>query len=342
MNGERWQEGAPGLLVWSVDVEHLSKWSSLKYKQLQTEYVCRRPWDLLDWDDLEKVRATIVEEGELSATWYKKNYLLANVDKFQTTVINPRWLNDTNTDKCGALKIHDQEIESADHIRLLGVDIGNHVTFSKYISETCKKASSKIAVITRFCNLLSTKANLKIYKSFVLPNLTYCHTVWHFCRESDSRKTERVQEKALRAIYKAKTETYEELFRRAELPSLRNRRMQDIMIYMYKVKHGLAPKQILDIFTVKATQNSLRNSDYLIPRFNTIVYGKHSLRYIDPVMWSKLSTEMRNKLSLNPFKVAIRKMDVCGLMDTISIAVIYVTVRFLLSLYLHFVFYINI
>ena len=53
--------------------------------------------------DLEKVRATIVEAGELAATWYK-NYLLANVDKFQTTVINPRRLNVTNTHKCGALK----------------------------------------------------------------------------------------------------------------------------------------------------------------------------------------------------------------------------------------------
>ena len=72
---------------------------------------------------------------------------------------------------------------------------------------------------------------------------------------------------------------------RAELPSLRNRRMQDIMIYMYKVKHGQAPKRMSDIFTVKATQYSLRNSDYLtcIPRFNTVVYGKHSLRYIGPV-----------------------------------------------------------
>ena len=70
--------------------------------------------------DLEKVRATIVEAGELAATWYK-NYLLANVDKFQTTVINPRRLNVTNTHKCGALKIHDQTIESVGHIRLLGV-----------------------------------------------------------------------------------------------------------------------------------------------------------------------------------------------------------------------------
>ena len=32
-------------------------------------------------------------------------------------------------------------------------------------------------------------------------------------------------------------------------------------------------------------------------------------------MWSKLSSGMRNKPSLNALKVAIRKMDVCGLMD---------------------------
>ena len=73
------------------------------------------------------------------------------------------------------------------------------------------------------------------------------------------------------------------------------------MIYMYK---GLAPKHISDIVAVKATQYTLRNSDYLTPRFYTVVYGKHSLRYIGPVMWSKLSMEMRNKPSLNAFKVS--------------------------------------
>ena len=56
--------------------------------------------------------------------------------------------------------------------------------------------------------------------------------------------------------------------------------MQDIMIYMYKVKHGLAPKHIPDIFTVKATQYSLRNSDYFIPRFNTVVYGNRPFQIV--------------------------------------------------------------
>ena len=30
---------------------------------------------------------------------------------------------------------------------------------------------------------------------------TYCHLMWHFCRVSDSRRLERIQERALRANY---------------------------------------------------------------------------------------------------------------------------------------------
>ena len=34
----------------------------------------------------------------------------------------------------------------------------------------------------------------------------------------------------------------------------------------------------------------LRNSgDFLIPRYNTTTYWRHSLRYVGPVIWSKLS-----------------------------------------------------
>ena len=50
-----------------------------------------------------------------------------------------------------------------------------------------------------------------VYKTDILPLLTYCHIVWHFCGASDARKLERVQEKALRAVYCRKTSTYDTL-----------------------------------------------------------------------------------------------------------------------------------
>ena len=52
--------------------------------------------------------------------------------------------------------------------------------------------------------------------------------------------------------------------------SLLNRRLQDIAMIMYKVKYGLAPSIVDELFKQKSTSYSLRNSDFDIPTFNTI------------------------------------------------------------------------
>ena len=45
--------------------------------------------------------------------------------------------------------------------------------------------------------MIPEKAKLILYKSvIILANLIYCHTVWHFCKASDARKLERIQERA--------------------------------------------------------------------------------------------------------------------------------------------------
>ena len=74
-----------------------------------------------------------------------------------------------------------------------------------------------------------------------MPYLTYCHLTWHFCKALDTRKVERIQERALRIVYNLHSETYTNFLDRAKLPSLRNRRLQDIVIVMYKVKYRLVP-----------------------------------------------------------------------------------------------------
>ena len=38
-------------------------------------------------------------------------------------------------------------------------------------------------------------------------------------------------------------------------------------------------------FSLKSYTYNLRGADFHIPRFNTVAYGKHSLRYIGPMLW---------------------------------------------------------
>ena len=46
----------------------------------------------------------------------------------------------------------------------------------------------------------------------------------------------------------------------------------------------------------------LRQSDFSIPSYNTVTYGKHSLRYLRPRLWGKLSPDGRSTKTLNAFK----------------------------------------
>ena len=111
-------------------------------------------------------------------------------------------------------------------------------------------------------------------------------------------QVERIQERALRAVFKSKSETYNDLLTKAGLPSLYQQRLQNTATFMYKVKNRLVLTYITEIFNTKPIQYNLRNADFNIPRFRTVRYGKHSLRYFGPHLWNKLDKTDREKPNL--------------------------------------------
>ena len=84
---------------------------------------------------------------------------------------------------------------------------------------------------------------------------------------------------------------------------------------MFKVKNGLARPYITDLFVVSSTHYNLRNSDFIIPRFRTVAYGKHSLPYLGPVLWSKLEQSIWLSDSLEIFKKRIMQVNFNTLLD---------------------------
>ena len=96
---------------------------------------------------------------------------------------------------------------------------------------------------------------------------------------------------------------------------------------MYKEKYGLAPSIVNELFKRKSTSYSLRNSDFDIPTFNTINYGKHSLRYQGPHIWSKLDIKLKGSSNIESFKKNIRKKDLTSLLTTTIAAVTFVILR---------------
>ena len=157
------------------------------------------------------------------------------------------------------LDINNQKFKPTADLRILGVNINDQLSFTKHISDICKKASRKIGVLARLRNLISCKTKLKLYLTAILRHLTYCH----FCKQSERRKLERQQERAWRAIcYNCRADTYEDLLRSANLPSLYNKRLQEIVILMYQVRNSLAPDYIGELFNFANKGYSLRDADF--------------------------------------------------------------------------------
>ena len=219
-----------------------------------------------------------------------------------------------NYDEKTSITVNGKDIMESDNLELLGVTIDCGLNFNLHISNVCKKASQRIGVIMRLRNLIPTEAKLHLFKAAILPHLTYCHLVWHFCRASDTRRLERVQERGLRAVFKDKQSSYQQLLVKAKLQSLYNRRLQDICIVRYNISN-LYPRTICDMFLTNSHTYNLRQKDFYQPSFNTVTHGKHSIRYIGPRLWSKIPSKERSAASLKQFKTRINSLDLSNILD---------------------------
>ena len=104
--------------------------------------------------------------------------------------------------------------------------------------------------------------------------------------------------------------TAHHLLKRGKLTTLYNKRLREIAVLMYKVKNDLCPNNIKNLFNNNNNRYNLRNNDFIIPRVNTTRYGKHSIRYLGPVIWAKLDKKTRTLKTLKDFKGVINNTDI--------------------------------
>ena len=183
------QGSAFGPLLWNLfqnDLTYLSKSNICMYADDHQFYEMHKK--------VSEVQVKLQDCATEATGWYDSNLLKGNFKKYGTMIIGK---------KKEEIKINVKgtEVESYDNLMLLGVNIDSQLNFTEHISNVCKKSSQRVGVIMRMRNLIPTNAKLQLYKAAILPHLTYCHIVWHFCKASDSRKLEHVQERGLRAVF---------------------------------------------------------------------------------------------------------------------------------------------
>ena len=112
----------------------------------------------------------------------------------------------------------------------------------------CKKAGRKINVLARLSAHLYINSKLTLFYAFVLSHFQYCSSILTFCSDSDSRKIEQIQKRALRYIYRDFNSEYDTLRIKADIPLMYVQRLRKLMIDMYGILNGSSPSYLNTMF----------------------------------------------------------------------------------------------
>ena len=198
--------------------------------------------------------------------------------------------------------INGNVVRPEEMVKLIFVHIDNELNFGHHVSHICQKAGKQVKVLGRLSRVLNESNKLLLYSSFISCYFNYCCVLWHFCNNSDTLKIEKLQEKALRYYMLDFKSPYQHLLYNCGKSTLFLQRLQKLMEGIYKILNGLYPSYLNDIITVEYIKHLRCQARLLVPRVNTMRYGKKSLPYLSPVLWNTLDNDIKQCNVLTAFK----------------------------------------
>jgi hypothetical protein len=146
----------------------------------------------------------------------------ANPENFQ-----PISVGEMSFDKSPIFQIGTANISCDEVAKLLGVDIDVMLNFDCHIQNICKKAVQQLNILKSIGKNLSKLNRLTIFHTFVLSNFNFCPLSLHVCSETNTKKIEKTQERALRFVYQDYEASYENLLIKAKMPTQHIRRIKN-------------------------------------------------------------------------------------------------------------------
>ena len=230
--------------------------------------------------------------------WFHYNYMEANPSKFQSIVFSG---SKTDISFC----IDGNVIQPANCVKLLGVYLDDQLSFNHHIKELTLKCARQISAMGRLSKVLNNSCKLQILDAFILSNFSYCATIYHFCNVSDSRKMEKLLERALRYVYLDFESTYSMLLQKANKKTLYLSRLKELLLSVFKIRNNLMPPIESSFFTKQLTPYDMRYVCLRKPVYHTIKYGFKSLRYQGATLFNNLKLD-NDIYDFNAFKSLIK------------------------------------
>jgi hypothetical protein len=231
-----------------------------------------------------------------------------NDDKTEFMLISSRHIRDQLAPT--SISVGESVVQCVSSAKNIGVTFDCHMTMEKHINNTIQIAWLNLRNIGKIRRFLSHQSTCTIVHAFITSRLDYCNSLLYGLPKCLLGKLQRIQNAAARIITGAKKfDHISPILRELHWLPVYQRINFKILLITFKVIHGMAPKYLEELITVKKPARSTRSSHgiLLVPQRKRLkTYGERSLTYSAPHLWNHLPHEIRECKNLDSFKVKLK------------------------------------
>ena len=207
----------------------------MSYVDDNTPYVCSENVDVT----LEKSE----EVGKVLFEWFSNNLLKPNRDKCHLIL---------STDEPFSINIDNEVIKNSNNEKLLGINLNNRIGSDTHVANICNQVSKKLHALARISQFMNIHKRRMTMKAFLASEFGYCPLVWMFHSRKLKSRINKLHERALRMVYQDYVSSFTELLEKDKSTTIHNRNMQLLATELFKIKNGLSPDFMNEMFIENA------------------------------------------------------------------------------------------
>jgi hypothetical protein len=247
---------------------------------------------------------TLQENIDKLVVWANDWQLKIAFDKCSVIDFSTSAIGDSRTNS-----IEGAPILMVDNVKDLGVTFDCRLKFSIHIAQIKAKVKQRLFLLFRAFRLRDKIPLVRAFKSYILPLLSYCSSVWSPVQIGEINDIESVQRLFTRRVAGMENKRYKERLKLLNLPSLELRRLWADLLLCFKIIHGHVAGGP-EAFGLRLKAGSTRGHSKKLFAEHTRIEARRnffSARIVRP--WNSLTDKLVNSESIASFKRGVKKCN---------------------------------
>ena len=232
--------------------------------------------------------------------WLNSNLISLNTDKTEFVIFRKQ---KQKLDGNFKIKFNGKRIFASSYIKYLGVLIDEHLTWNYQVFELSKKLNRANSMLSKIRHYVDKMTLRSLYFSLFSSHLNYCCQVWGQNGNRHINKILSLQRSALRIIsFKPFRSDVSTLYSDLKITCFKNAiKIANLLFVFDSLKNNL-PLFIGNFFTLSRDVHShftrnVNNGKLIVPKFNSVRYGKNSIKYQSVIESNKSLTYFKNNFN---------------------------------------------